>query len=297
MKEINSFSSVIALGHRMSQNIMDGNITVEEKVDGSQISFSVINGELFIRSKGQMLILDEPEGMFKMGVENIKTIKDLLVPNWIYRGEYLNKPKHNTLCYNRIPEKNIIIYDIDTLNQCYLDYEAKSKEAKRLGLEVVPLFYHGDAKGFEIGGLLDTESVLGGCKIEGVVIKNYEKFSQDKKTLMAKIVRDDFKEKHEKEWKKSNMPIGDIISLLGQELKTEARWEKAYQHLKEQGQITGTLKDIGLLIKEVPNDILKEETDYIKDRLFNHAKETIMRIVKAGLPEWYKEKRLNKEGK
>ena len=81
MKEINSFSSVVALGHRMASDILEGDITVEEKVDGSQISFSVINGELFMRSKGQMLIIDEPEGMFKTGVEQIKSIQHLLTPN------------------------------------------------------------------------------------------------------------------------------------------------------------------------------------------------------------------------
>ena len=70
-----------------------------------------------------MLIIDEPEGMFKTGVEQIKSIQHLLTPNWIYRGEYLSKPKHNTLCYDRVPEKNIIIYDIVIKDQCYLNYK------------------------------------------------------------------------------------------------------------------------------------------------------------------------------
>lgn len=293
MKEIQSFSNVVALGHKIVDGIMDGEITIEEKVDGSQISFMVKEGNLFVRSKGQMIDIENPENMFKTAIEQIKTIASLLKEGWIYRGEYLEKPKHNTICYNRVPIKNIIIYDIDKADQCYLNHKEKKEEANRIGLEVVPLFYQGKLKNKDMRDLLKKESILGGAKIEGVVIKNYEMFSRDKKTLMAKLVNEEFKETHQVEWGKNNPKFKDVVSLIGEEMRNENRWHKAYIHLKEKGVIEENEKDISKIMKEVPIDILKEEEVYIKDKLFKYAFQDIIRIAGKGIPEWYKLKLKN----
>jgi len=44
--------------------LFDGEVTIEEKVDGSQFSFGLIDGELQCRSHNQQLVIDEPEKMF-----------------------------------------------------------------------------------------------------------------------------------------------------------------------------------------------------------------------------------------
>jgi hypothetical protein len=59
--------------------------------------------------------------------------------------------------------------------------------------------------------------------------------------------------------------------------------------LRERGLITDSPKDIGLLIKEVQQDIEKECIDDIKERLYKHAITGIRRAITGGLPEWYKE--------
>ena len=44
----------------------------------------------------------------------------LLAPGVTYYGEYLQKPKHNTLCYDRVPKDNIIIFDVPIFyNYCF----------------------------------------------------------------------------------------------------------------------------------------------------------------------------------
>jgi hypothetical protein len=237
--------------------------------------------------------------MFLQAWEVIKTLD--LHDGWIYRGEYLSKPKHNTLCYSRIPEKHIIIYDIDFGEQCYLNPVDKRAEAMRIGLECVPFIRMIRQPAIitldEMNKILESESCLGGTKIEGIVIKNYAQFGQDKKVIMGKYVSEAFKEKHSKEWPKNNPTQNDVIELLINELKTEARWEKAIQHLRDSCQLTDEPKDIGLLMQEVPNDILKEEEDYIKERIFKWAWPHIKRRVCAGLPEWYKQKLAEKQFK
>jgi len=144
---------------------------------------------------------------------------------------------------------------------------------------------------------LDLESILGGQKIEGVVIKNYSRFGIDKKVLMGKYVSEAFKEVHSKEWKNSNPQAGDIIQRLIMEYKTPARWNKTIQHLQEKGLLDNSPKDIGLLIKECKDDISKECADEISVKLWEWAKGQILRGCTGGLPEWYKEQLLKEQFK
>jgi hypothetical protein len=275
----------------MIADIFGGPVQVEEKVDGSQFSFCVgLDGQLHARSKGKELIIDAPEKMFEAAVTSVKELATALRPGWVYRGEYLQKPKHNTLAYARTPDKNIILFDVMTGNEEYLTYSEKLREAARIGIECVPLMYFGNVTGFEMfSEFLERESILGGCKVEGVVVKNYNLMTAEKKIAIGKYVSEVFKEVHGGEWRKSNPTSGDIISDLGRRYRTDARWTKAVQHLREAGKLEGSPRDIAGLMREVPDDILKECEDEIKAALFAHAWPHIKRAVTAGLPEWYKE--------
>ena len=287
---IHSYPSIYAIGHKAIAGIFDSEVLIEEKIDGSQFSFGVIDGELQCRSKGKQIILDAPEKMFGRAVGFIRSIERELVPNWVYRAEYLEKPKHNTLAYNRTPDNTLIIYDINTGLEEYMSPAEKAVWSARIGLECVPLLFQGRVENFEMfKDFLERESVLGGCKIEGVVVKNYSLFTQEKKVALGKYVSEDFKEKHTKEWGESNPSQGDFVLKLAEQYRTEARWNKAIQHLREQGLLEGSPRDIGLLIKEVGTDILKEEENEIKEALFKHFWKQINRVVTTGLPDWYKQ--------
>lgn len=297
---ISAYTKIFTLGHKATQGLTSVNI--EEKVDGSQISFKLSNnGELTIRSMRAMIDPDHPQDMFEGAVAAIKIRLPLLNLGWTYRGEVLSKPKHNTLTYGRTPKDHIAIFDIDRGIEDYLLYDAKKAEARRIGFECVPLLYGVSDKDWpkwtieRLKELFDTESFLGGCKIEGVVIKpqNYDLFGLDSKIVLAKFVSPEFKEKHEVRWASSNPSNKDIILSLGESLRTDARWHKAVQHLKESGQLQEAPQDIYELIKEVKRDILEEESEQIKNILFNHAWKSLSRMVIKGLPEWYKDQLAN----
>lgn len=292
---INSYPTVYALGHRAIADILGGPVIVEEKIDGSQFSFGIVGGELMCRSKGKQLILDAPEKMFGKAVKSVMAIASLLQPEWIYRGEYLEKPKHNTLVYDRVPRGYIVIFDVMVGVEQYLLPDAKRMEAERIGLECVPVLLTGVIENTEtFKQLLETNSILGGQKVEGVVVKNYNLFTIEKKVAIGKFVSEIFKEIHGGEWRKSNPTTADIVDQLIGRLRTPARWQKAVQHLTEAGELEGSPRDIGSLIKEVPNDILEETEDEIRDTLFDHFWPKIRRGVTAGLPEWYKEHLLSR---
>jgi hypothetical protein len=286
-----SYPKVLALGHRFIQDILFGDTIAEEKVDGSQISFGVLDDILQVRSRTADIILDAA-GMFDKAVEQIRNAQNRLTPDYIYRGEYLRKPKHNVLCYDRTPERNIVIFDIEDENGNPLSYSAKTLEAEAMGFEVVPLLATNITKKEAIIELLNTDSFLGGTKIEGVVIKNYGKLVEGSKYMVGKYVSEKFKEKMGDKVK-AEKQTDDIVSSIVKSLKTEARFQKAVQHLREAGNLQEAPQDIGNLLRELHQDIDSEETEYIKDRLFNHYIKKIKGCVCAGFPEWYKEQLLN----
>ena len=268
----------------------DEPVLVEEKVDGSQFSFGIFNNEIKVRSKGKEILLDAPEKMFIKAIETVLFLKDKLIDGYTYRGEFLAKPKHNALAYDRVPNLHIIIFDVNNGHEQYLSYEEKKAEAQRLGLEVVPKLYEGLIQSPEqFSKLMDNVSILGGQKIEGIVCKNYTKFGRDKKVLMAKHVSEAFKEVHKSEWKVSNPGNADILQILIAKYTSESRWNKSIQHLKERGEFQNNPSDIGNLIKEVQNDISTECREDIKEELYKWAKDKILRGSVKGLPEWFKE--------
>lgn len=298
MDSWHSYPSIYALGHRYVADLFNEPVLVEEKIDGSQFSFGrfEVDGEIqfFARSKGATLNVIAPERMFERAVESARSL-DLRV-GWTYRAEYLQKPKHNSLAYDRVPKNHLMVFDINTGNECYLPYKEKASECERIGLEVVPLIHEGMIGGAsEIRDMLDRTSVLGGQKIEGVVIKNYSRFGQDKKAMMGKFVSEAFKEVHAKEWKTRNPTSKDILELIYDILRTPARWNKAVIHLRERGQIEDSPRDIGLLIKEVQADVEKECLDVVAEKLMAWAMPHVRRNVTRGLPEWYKDELLKRQ--
>ena len=82
---IHSYPNVYAIGHAAIRDLLQGDVTVEEKIDGSQFSFGVIDGELQCRSKGKQIIIDAPEKMFTEAVAMAKYISSVLQPGWVYR--------------------------------------------------------------------------------------------------------------------------------------------------------------------------------------------------------------------
>ncbi len=300
MSSWHSYPSTFALGHRAIADLLLDPVLVEEKVDGSQFSFGVFDqdGErvLRCRSKGAEIQTLAPEKMFAAAVATAQALSDRLITGWTYRGEYLAKPKHNALAYSRIPVGHVILFDINTAQEEYLAWDAKAEEAARLGLEVVPRLYEGVVADVQkIRELLDTVSILGGQKVEGVVLKNYQRFTAEKKVMVGKFVSEAFKEVHAAEWKAANPKSGDIVEMLIRQYRTPARWAKAVQHMREAGTLDQSPRDIGALFREVPEDIERDAADDIKAKLYEWAWPKIRRGVCAGLPEWYKERLLEQQ--
>lgn len=293
---ISSYSSIQTRGHRYLANLFCGPVVIQEKIDGSQFSFGVLNGKLHCRSKGQEIHVDAPEKMFNHAVATAKRCFDagLVHEGYTFRCEYLSKPKHNTLAYSRTPKSNLVLFDVEFSNgQHCVNMEGLRTWAVILDIEPVPVFFEGDVPNFTtlfIEDFLNRESVLGGCKIEGVVVKNYNQFGPDNKILIGKFVSPDFKEVHQHAWPKDKTGPVDVVQAIISDYKTSPRWCKAIQHLRERGEIVDGPEDIGKLMAEVKRDVQREEYDAIAKRLIEHFWPQIARGITGGLAEWYKQR-------
>lgn len=271
-----------------------GRVEIEEKVDGSQFSIMVdAEGHRHCRSKGATIFPDNA-GMFANAIEG--SLGFNFKPGYTYRFEYLSKPKHNTLMYSRVPKGHLVLFEVETEEYRILGYDEMAEEARCVGCEVVPLLFAGELPRTEtIEKLMDRESFLGGEKIEGVVIKARDKrHNTDGKVLKAKVVCDDFKERHQKRWKTANPSSKDVVTTLGETLNTEARFKKTLQALRDAGELEGSVRDIGKMMKRFGQDLYVEEEEYVKEQLFNWAWPKIQRTASCGLPQWYE--RLLAEG-
>lgn len=288
---ISSYSKIHQVGSRPASALFNGPILIEEKIDGSQFSFGMRDDVLHCRSRNQALDLTSA-GQFQAGVDALLEIASELPEGWTYRGEYLQKPKHNVLAYEHTPPLHVVIYDICTEDGTWLHHDVKRDEAERLGMLCVPKFYYGPwpCSGVSLDDLLQTQSILGG-PIEGVVFKNYaERDPTDpEKVLMAKYVTDRFRETMGV--KRMKKPATDVSSLAAQ-FATQARWEKAVQHLRDGGKLTGTNADIGLLVREVQRDMLEESAEELKQALLDFFGKELRGGAVKGLPQWYQAKLL-----
>lgn len=294
---ITAFPKIFTIGQDYIGKIFDGPVEVTEKIDGSQFAFGVIDNELQIRSKGR-IIHDYAQvtesDLFYPAIQHVMSIIDELPNNMVFYGETLKKPKHNTLAYERVPRNHIALFGIaDPNTRVFVsDHDGLSWWANKLNVDVVPLLYHGYIDSAEfIKQFMDKPSMLGGTNAEGVVVKNYAQSfllgGQPIPFMAGKYVTEAFKEVHRKNWSKENTGPGKW-QMFKESFKTEARWEKAVQHLRDNGELENSPKDIGKLIKAIRDDITEEEKETIKDFLWQQYGQDLLRYACGGFPEWYK---------
>lgn len=287
MNVIHSYPKIYTIGHKMIKEIFSSQVLVEEKIDGSQFSFMKdIDDNLYFRSKNVDITLDAVPDLFQNAVNYLISIKDKIRPNLIYRGECLKTNKHNVLAYQRVPKHNFIGFDIENVLADFIsDYSKKQELFSELDLETAPLLYEGIINSKEdLEQFLSASPLLGGDKIEGVVVKNYNLSLYDSGIMIGKYVADSFKET----FKDNIVSKSNVYEKLINSLKTENRWRKAVQHLQEAGKLENSMRDIPRLLQEVYNDVIEEESDYIKEFLYKSFIDKINRDITRGLPEWYK---------
>lgn len=66
-----------------------------------------------------------------------------------------------------------------------------------------------------------------------------------------------------------------LLELLYDSYRTEARWQKAVQHLRDEGKLLGEPKDIGPLMAEIWRDLVEEEKAELHGRIVQALQEAL----------------------
>ena len=295
MSKTAAFPKILHIGDKQILDLFETEVEITEKIDGSQFGFGKTpDGELVIRSKGREITLNTSDKLFFPAITYVNSIADKIPNGWFFYGETLCQPRHSTLAYDRVPKNHIALFGVyDSEQRVFHNYDSILHFAELFDIDAVPLLFRGETSAVNVLEMVkDTPSYLGGQNVEGVVVKAYKPWmflGQIPLTVMSgKYVTEEFKEVHTKDWSKLNTGKGNF-EVLKENYRTEARWRKAIQHLRERGELTGTPKDIGALIKETRVDIETEEKENIKDVLWAIYKEDILKYSVFGLAQFYKE--------
>ena len=299
VESMRHYTKVLHLGDPLLQELFNGQIQIQEKVDGSQFRiYKDKEGNLHFGSHRVDFNESNTDKMFHKIIDNCN--KELInCPNdTMIFGEYLQSTRHNTLHYEREPKNNLVIFDIFQ-NDKWLDYDELRKFCEDYNFDCVPTFYRGEGNIVTkelMDKLIHTISFLGGTEVEGIVIKNHSKTYPVEYLLgmpiMGKYVREEFKEKNNAVWKEiKKSPVDKIKEMYA----VEARWVKAVNRLKEEDKLTNTPKDLSILIPEVSRDIEEEDKEIIKNLLFNGYIKELKSAWTRGFPEWYKKRLLDEQ--
>lgn len=294
---MNAYPKIMAFGKPEVRDVFDGPVEVTEKVDGSQFGFGIFDGQLVMRSKGAVLYQGSIPSLFKPAVLHVLSVEERMERDVFFWGETLCKPKHNTLKYDRVPLNHIALFG-GVIDGVHLQWDDLAWWADKLEVDVVPKFNVSWSNDWPstLRGLLEEESFLGGCKVEGVVVKNYNKnwlLGGSVVPLMAaKYVSEAFKEVHQKNWKSENTHKGRY-EVFKDGFATPARWEKAIQRMRESGSLDDSPKDIGPLMAEIRKDVATEEKSSIMEFLWSEFGKDVVNASVKGFAEWYKQRLLD----
>ena len=271
----------------------DRGLVVQEKLDGSNASFTVDNGELQCFSRRKKLNEKETlNGFYGWVHENIQEDVFDFLEDYIIFGEWLVKHKiqYKEECY-----KEFYVFDVyDKEEETYLSLKDMHGIASYLELKTVKtLLIAEPSHHLNILTPQDIQDLVGKSNMtvkpntgEGIVIKYLDGKSEHEDYY--KIVSNEFKEFNRQKMKtevKNNDSVADYAI-------TRPRMEKMIFRAIEEGRLSEDnmeLENFGLIMKEVGqdfvDDIMEEEKDNMLKIIEKQIKKKMPHILREILQE------------
>lgn len=249
MEGYRAYPKIHRLGKEETDGILDQPVTVQEKIDGANISIFMHEGKVRCGSRTRMLAEDESFNGFVEAVQANKAIHDFLHENEdvILYGEWLVR---HTISYPETAYKKIYLFDIyDTTLEEFLPQYLVAQGASELGLQFPFVFSDNQQLTEE-----QIREFVGKSDIapagEGVVIKNPLFKNQFGDHCYAKIVTEKFKESNAITFGGNNkhsdsyheMYVVNKYATLGRVQKIMQKLQSETDHrldMKETPQIAG----------------------------------------------------------
>ena len=271
----------------------DRGLVVQEKLDGSNASFTVDNGELQCFSRRKKLNEKETlNGFYGWVHENIQEYMFDFLEGYIIFGEWLVKHK---IQYKEEYYKEFYVFDIyDKEEETYLSLKDMHGIASYLELKTVKtLLIAEPSHHLNILTPQDIQDLVGKSNMtdkpntgEGIVVKYLDGKSEHEDYY--KIVSNEFKEFNRQKMKtevKNNDSVADYAI-------TRPRMEKMIFRAIEEGRLSEDnieLENFGPIMKEVGqdfvDDIMEEEKDNMLKIIEKQIKKKMPHILREILQE------------
>lgn len=259
------YMSVVRLGHKTTENVLQPGdpIIIQEKLAGANGSFKLEEGEIVAFSRNERLTEQNNLQGFYEWTQTLDA--NQLRSDVVYFGEWLTKHKIN---YGDLTKQFFLfdLYDIE--KEKYIHFTEVKKEAERLKLNLIPVFYEGEYQSLEHLESFIGQTALGVKKGEGIVVKNVDYQDVYGKQLFVKLVIDAFKEVQRiKKPKDPNFQSAEIEAV--QSVLTRARVEKWVYKLVDEGVLQANfgMQDMAMILKRITprivDDIVQEEGEQI----------------------------------
>ena len=248
-----------------------GTCYVFPKIDGTNSSCWLDNKELKCGSRKRELTLEKDNGGFYNSMISNQNIIDYLHKHPTHRlyGEWLIP--HSLKTYRDEAWRKFYVFDVceyDEDSFRYLTYDEYKLLLEEFNIDYVPclkIIKNGNFEDFIKCTTENTFLIKDGFGVgEGIVIKNYDYKNQWGRIVWAKIVTNEFKEKHIKKMgspvlvKENNLIEQDIIDKY----VTESFVDKEYEKIKLENNGWET-KFIPILLSKIYYELINEEMWHI----------------------------------
>lgn len=206
----NKYQHIEKLGTPETEGILDGIVYVFPKLDGTNCQVWRDENGIQAGSRNRILTEENDHFGFYKYIQNNDMIKILLLLNPDLRlyGEFL--VPHTLKTYSDNAWRKFYVFDVtyrdDNGETRYIPYEEYQKQLELYNIDYIPPICKIENPTYErMIELLDKNTYLikdGAGTGEGIVIKNYDYRNKFGRQTWAKIVRNDFKTEHHKNYSK-----------------------------------------------------------------------------------------------
>lgn len=270
------YQHICKVGSDEVEDIEFGTCYIYPKIDGTNTSAWLEDGEIKVGSRNRVLSIDNDNQGACAVILNDPRIKKFFekYPNIRLYGEFL--VRHTITTYRDDAWRKFYIFDVingteDIENLAvphYLTYEEYQPMLEEFGLDYVPLTQK--IKNPEYENLLhcaqtNTFLIKDGQGVgEGIVIKRYDYINKYGRRTWAKIVLNEFKEKHKKVMGADELENKIFEDEIVQDFLTDEFIEKEYSKIKA---LEG-----GWRVQYIPRLLNTVYSEFIKDYTWDIVK-------------------------
>jgi len=267
---VSKYQHVERLGGAEIEGILDGDVIVQNKLDGANLSVT----KRIIGTRNNIISIDGiPDKGFQGAIEYVLAhdgIRRLFesCPDWILRGEWAIR---HTIHYPAETTHNFYVFDVQLPDDSYVHPD-----------DYIPFLEHHGIRYIKVLARLTNPSLdqlvelskgpdeFGASQKEGIVMKNYAYVNKFGRKTWAKIVNEDFKVQNKLTFQVTK---NDPVELHFAALATEQFVYKTINKIAmgdEAGGRVLTIRDMLEVLGRVWHDLFQEELwDFIRK---NHVK-------------------------